>query len=234
VSEHTDCVLKLSNVKRMDIWTVVRTILEKSPRVKAKELILKIKRKTGLSRSTIYEHLLSFVLRGKLCREKGWYWLPKRTRKSSRATLGHSRQLSLGLEAILAEDWTLYRYQEPSKERARWKDKIEREGNKLKKFAIEHLRSSYPDIYEKMKRWRELKAKAKKMLLDEGNPEDVTEGVINFVSFVGIFPRISEECQEVLDQRIEVYQALTSDIELVNLKIEAGKPLRGTCRLCHE
>jgi len=147
-------------------------------------------------------------------------------------TLEHRRQLSLGLEAILAEDWYLYRYQEPSRERARWKDKIEREGIRLKEFAIEHLRSGYPETYDKMKRWRKLKEGAKEALLKEGNPVDVAEGVINFVSFVDRFPIVSEECQELLDQRIKAYQDLASDIRIIILEIEAGKRLKGACRLC--
>jgi predicted transcriptional regulator len=75
--DNTDCDLDLSNVKRMNIWTVVRTVLEKNPGIKAKELIKKVRGKTGLSRSTIYEHLNSLVLRGMIYREKGKYWLEK-------------------------------------------------------------------------------------------------------------------------------------------------------------
>jgi len=61
----------------MDVWTVVRTILEKNPRIKAKQLIVEVRKKTDLSRSTIYEHLLSLDLQGKIYREKGLYWLEK-------------------------------------------------------------------------------------------------------------------------------------------------------------
>ena len=140
--------------------------------------------------------------------------------------------MSLGLEAILAEDWTLYRHQEPSKERSCWREKIELEGNRLKEFAAEHLRSGYPDTYDKMKRWRKLKERAKEALLKEGKSVDVAESVVNFVSFLEGSTIISEECREILDQRLEAYQALTCDIELINLKIVADKLLEGTCRLC--
>jgi len=152
----------------------------------------------------------------------------KQTAKRTSETLTHRRQLSLGLEAILAEDWYLYRYQETSGERARWKDKIEREGIRLKEFVIEHLRSDYPDTYDKLKRWRKLK----EALLKEGNSvHDVDEAVAR--TFFGEFPR-SDERRNLLVQGIAVYRALRSDIELINLKIEAGKSLEGTCRLCRE
>lgn len=76
-SANTDCGAKLSNVKRMDVWTVVRTVLEKSPGIKAKELIRKVREKTGLARSTIYDRMASFELQGKIYREKGRYYLEK-------------------------------------------------------------------------------------------------------------------------------------------------------------
>lgn len=61
----------------MDISTVVRTVLEKNPGMKAKELIAKVREKTGLSRSVVYGHLGSFEVQGKIYREKGRYWLEK-------------------------------------------------------------------------------------------------------------------------------------------------------------
>jgi len=243
--EHTDCVLKLSNVKRLDIWTVIRTILEKNPGIRARELIEKMREKTGLSRSTVYAHLYTFHNQGKVHRVKGRYWLSttENKGKGKRSTLRHSRQLILGLEAILAEDWPLYRSSEPSEERAQWEEKIEREGIGLKEFAIEHLRSGYPSTYEKMKQWRNLKEKAKQLLLREGFSADKAEAVLNFASFfdgggipinVGGSTEVSEECQKLLYQRVEAYEILSSDIRFIILRIEAGKPLRGTCRLCHE
>lgn len=210
----------------MDIWTVVRTILEKNPGINGGQLWRKVQEKTGLSRSTIYDHLYTFHNQDKIYRKKGRYWLSTIDSewKGRRATLRHSQQLSLGLEAILAEDWTFYRPYEPSRERAQWRDKIEREGIRLKEFAIEHLRSGYPDTYDKLKRWRKLRERIK----GKTDSVDVTEDVVNFVSWS------REEHQKLLDRGVAVYQAFTSDIELIILKIEASKRLRGTCRLCCE
>jgi DNA-binding transcriptional ArsR family regulator len=61
----------------MNIWTVVRTVLEKNPSIKAKDLIRKVREKTDLSRSTIYGDLFSYEQRGMIYREKGHYWLHK-------------------------------------------------------------------------------------------------------------------------------------------------------------
>jgi len=67
----------LSNVKRMDIDKSIRTVLKKSPGIQAKFLVKEMREKTGLSRSTIFEHLGSLKLRGKIYCEKGRYWLEK-------------------------------------------------------------------------------------------------------------------------------------------------------------
>lgn len=77
----------------MDIWTVTRTVLEKNPGVKAKYLIKELEGKTGLARSTIYEHLGSFDLRGKIQREKGHYFLAEPTKGTLRQKLGLIQRL---------------------------------------------------------------------------------------------------------------------------------------------
>ena len=59
----------------MDIWKVVRTVLEKIPGLRAKDLMSQLKNKSGLSRSTLYEHLGSLENQKKINREKGHYWL---------------------------------------------------------------------------------------------------------------------------------------------------------------
>ena len=72
-----DCVLRLSNVERLNIWTVTRTILEKNPGIKSGQLWKKVGEKTGFGRSTIYDDFSSFELQGKLYREKGKCFLPE-------------------------------------------------------------------------------------------------------------------------------------------------------------
>lgn len=47
-------------------------------------------------------------------------------------------------------------------------------------------------------------------------------------------PRISEEVQNLLDQRVEAYEALKADIRFIIDRIKAGKRLKSTCRLCSE
>ena len=83
----------MSNVKRMDIWTVVRTILEKNPGIKGDKLWRKVREKTDLSRSTIYGHLSSFELKDKIYREKGRYWLEKPSKQNTEDVAGYLQLL---------------------------------------------------------------------------------------------------------------------------------------------
>jgi hypothetical protein len=48
--------------------------------------IKKIKEKTGFARSTIFEHLTSYVLRGEIFRKSGRYWLKKHWLEKTKTT----------------------------------------------------------------------------------------------------------------------------------------------------
>jgi hypothetical protein len=74
----------VSNVRRREIWPVVRTILEETSGIKSKELLAQVREKTGVSTSTIYEQLHSLEEQGKYYRENGQYWLtrPEQREKS--------------------------------------------------------------------------------------------------------------------------------------------------------
>jgi hypothetical protein len=67
----------MSNVKKLNIEIIIRTVLEKNPAIKAKDLLKKVGDKTGLSRSTIYDHLSSLDIRKEIFRNKGRYWIEK-------------------------------------------------------------------------------------------------------------------------------------------------------------
>jgi hypothetical protein len=67
----------------MEIETAIRIVIEKSPGLKAKQLWKKVQDKTGNSRSTIYEHLYSLVLREEIFREKGRHYLKKPEKSES-------------------------------------------------------------------------------------------------------------------------------------------------------
>lgn len=169
-----------------------------------------------------------------LRKQKAQTHRPHRTDSEYKIALKHSKNVLLGLEAILAEDWALYRHREPSAKRAKWMDKIQNEGYRYKEFAIEHLQSGYPDTYKKFQRWRTIKREAKKSLLNEGNTEEKAEAIMNFATLFDGGPKISKHSQDLLDQRTEAYKTLESDIELIRLKVENGKPLHGTCHLCSD
>ena len=209
----------------MDFWRVVRTILEKSPKVKSKELRSKIRQKTGLSESTIYANLFSLSLKGRIIRKKGWYSLPKP------ATLAHSKQLSIGFEAILAEDWHLYQPKDQSKLALPFREKIESKGVALKDFAVEHLESGYTGTYAKFREWQKKKKQVEEALRKEGTSRGIAETGVHVSGFFGK-PVWSEPTQKLLKKRVQAYKSLAGDIELILLKIEARERLEGYCKLC--
>jgi hypothetical protein len=77
----------------MDFWTVTRTVLEKNPGMKAKLLLMELEKRTELSRSTVYSHLESLVIKEEIFREKGRYYLPRHWQghTSSQSTKGYGR-----------------------------------------------------------------------------------------------------------------------------------------------
>ena len=81
----------------MDVWTVTRTILEKSPGIKRKELLPLVMKKTGLGQSAICEHWTSLEVRGKIYREKGRYYLeaPSKAARPYTVVLSEEQRQSL-------------------------------------------------------------------------------------------------------------------------------------------
>lgn len=72
---NTGCVIILSDNKFMDKWTATRTILEKNPGIKRKELLPKVMKLTDKGKSVITDAFSRFEYRGKIFREKGRYYL---------------------------------------------------------------------------------------------------------------------------------------------------------------
>jgi len=156
--KHTDCGSDMTNGKRMDIWTATRTVLEESPGLKASELLARVKHRTGLGRSTVYSHLESFDVQGKIEREKGKYWLEGQKTLSTKSyakktSVKHSKDILLGLHAILSSDQLWF------PQEAAWAIEVQFGGGIFRKFAEEHLESGYPEIYEKLKEYRNLSSK---------------------------------------------------------------------------
>ena len=217
----------------MDFEEVLWTILEKNPILKAKFLIDELGEKTDLARSTIYQRLTSLIMQGKIMREKGYYSLPEKKFKSKHRNTRARRQLSLGFEAILYEDWALWRIEEPSFERAKLEERIEREGQQFKKFAVEHLKTGYRSTFKKMERWCKLKDKIRSALKGDGNSEDMADIALNLKTFLGDEqPRISKRVEQLLEQRERLYQELKSDIREIQFAVEQGRSLKGRCGIC--
>lgn len=78
----------MSNVKKLNIETIIRTVLEKNPAIKANDLVKKVGGKTGLSRSTIYVHLGSLDNGKKIFRDNGRYWIEKPKKETEYAKSG--------------------------------------------------------------------------------------------------------------------------------------------------
>jgi hypothetical protein len=255
---HTDCDADLSNVKRMDIWTAIRTILEQNPGIKSGQLWRKVREKTGLSRSTLYVHFDSLAERKKICRDKGRYFLPEqfevyiRTKKYPKKrflskadleiALNHSRKLILGLEAIFVDDQFWYPQAEP------WATMVRTEGISLKRFAMEHLKSGYPVIFKKMMTYFEIREKLEwliekkhysKEFVDNvrislrtaiAPSEYMTEEIKNFI--FGRSKKIPEDLAEIMEKNIRTFFELHEEIKNIEAKIENGEPLSGTCKRC--
>jgi hypothetical protein len=151
----------------MDIETVIQTILEKSPGIKAKKLVDKVIGRTHDSRSTIYEHFSSLENQEIIERYKGQYWIkgqkPISTSESFAVeqALSHSCLLIPALERIAHSDFL-----------ADYENNIETVGSAFfnDKCAIEHLRA-YPrlkKLYEQTKTIKK-KAEATKAMNDLDN-----------------------------------------------------------------
>ena len=167
-----------------------------------------------------------------------WSWYETTRTYNSRElelALERSRKLSIGLEAILAEIPNLWTSSERAME---WVRKIEHEGRKFKPFAEQHLKTGYPEIYEKVMLFRRL-GKEIKTVIEETYKElpERTKQIIQFVVYsaepLGFEPPpISDEVQNINVKRLDVYEELTHDIRLVIMKINMGEPLDGICQLC--
>lgn len=255
---HTDCDAELSNVKRMDIWTAIRTILEENPGIKGGQLWKKVREKTGLNRSTIYVHVESLVERGKIFRDKGKYFLPNQyefyvstkkypkkrfvTKTDLEIALNHSRKLILGLEAIFVDDQLWYPQAEP------WATKIRTDGISLKNYAKNHLETGYPTVYEKMKTYLDVseelerlihKKSYSKELVDDvrrslrisiAPSEYMTEEIKNFI--LSQSRKVPRDLAKIMKKNIRTFFELHDEIRNIEEKIRNGEPMNGSCKRC--
>jgi hypothetical protein len=221
----------------MDFHTALRTILEKSPGLKAKILVDEVHQKIGLSRSTIYEYLSSLEISDEIYRERGRYWWgkPEVFSKKELTMLEHSKKLIPALEALLFEDslgW-LSEWHE-----SKYTFKIENEGLKIKQYAEEHLKApEYNDVYTLLLAHRHLNDS---IILDheEGRvSKEVFDKVIRCVEAINAH-RLTEaekkQTDEITNKKLTSYSKLAEAIRLLEKKIEHGRPLKGKCQLCAE
>ena len=255
---HTDCDTDLFNVKRMNIWTVVRKILEENPGIKGGQLWKKVGEKTGLSRSTLYVHFDSFIERENIFRDNGKYFLPEQfevytltkkypkkrfvTKADLTIALNHSRKLILGLEAFLVDDQLWYPQIEP------WATMVRTGGIDLKNFAKDHLESGYPAIYEKMRTYLDVREELKKLIEKKSYSEELVNDARRSLR-VAIAPseylteemknvilnrskKVPRDLEIIMEKNIRTFFEFREEIKNIEEKIENGEPLSGSCKLC--
>ena len=249
----------MSNVKRLDVWTVVRTILEQNPGIKSGQLWRKVGEKTGYGRSALYERFDSFEEQGKIVRDKGKCFFPEQydvyisTKKYPRkrfvskadleVALNHSQKLVLGLEAFFVDDQLWYPQVEP------WASEVRTEGMSLKRFAEEHLENGYPAIYKKMRAYLEVREELKRLTQKKGYSKELVDDTRLFMATkIGLHKQyMSEETRnwiltrprkipfdlaKIMWDNIQTFYELAVEVNNLKEKIENGEPLSGSCEFC--
>ena len=172
-----------------------------------------------------------------------WFWYEHlktyETREDYEIALRHSEELFLGLDAILAEEINLCLLLPHPLSDLKGRNLIT-EGNELKPFAEEHLKSGYPTIYKKLMEFREALSKLQK-LKEHYNIKDVFS---HFKVYREDFPEhlsarfkspredTPKPIKRLRKQRLESFRELADHFLAITLKVKMGEPLRGSCQLC--
>ena len=242
----------------MDVWTVVRTILEENPGIKSSQLWRKVREKTGHSRSTIYVYFDSLIEQERILRDKGKYFLPEqyeiyiRTKKYPKkrfvskadleVALNHSRKLVLGLEAFFVDDQLWYPQVEP------WASFVRTDGVEIMRFAEEHLKSGYPVIYKKMRIYLDVREELRRLIekkcyskefVDDARrslrtsiapSEYMTEEIKDFI--LSRSKKVPSDLAIILEKNIRTFLELHERIKQIEEGIENWEPLSGSCKRC--
>lgn len=189
-----------------------------------KDLIIE----SGLPQTTVDRILREFEIYGLFEKrvDGRWAWFEHvrhyKTAKELEMFADHSKQLISALEALLAEEEDLWLPQE-------WKhaENIEQAiMEKHTRFAEEHLRTGYPEMFDKLTKLRVSILRFKDAGVSfhdwrEKDPEQVLQS-----------ENPSQERKLELKDFFALYQELSGDIRTLILRIKAGEPLNGMCSLC--
>ena len=157
-----------------------------------------------------------------------WFWYEHvktyETQEDREIALKHSEELFLGLDAILAEEISLC-LQLPHPLAKRKDGNIVTEGNELKAFVEEHLKTGYPDIHEKLLEFREALSQLQK--------EKNFHGIKDMFSHLAILrDNLPKPIKQLREQRLESFIELADNFLRIALKVKMGEPLLGSCQLC--
>lgn len=178
--------------------------MENNPGLRAKDFIEKVKGKTGLSRSTIYVHLDSFVNDEDIFRDKCRYWIrdPKkdyRARTIDRKMLDHYTNAVKGLEEY------------PTYKLLLLVDSGEFE-TRFPEFAG-HVKTGYKKLSRLFQRWSELPLLAKVTNAGENSKKSG-----------------STEAQQKLAD--DVLREVDLKLDFVIRRVKNGSKLEGRCDIC--
>lgn len=170
-----------------------------------------------------------------------WYEYIKTydTKEDYEIALKHSEELFLGLDAILAEEINLYLLLPHPIADVKGRS-IVTEGNKLKPFVEEHLKTEYPTIYKKLIEFREALSELKKLKENY----DLKDMFSHFKIYREDFPEhlsarfkspredTPKPIKQLRKQRLESFRELADYFLGIKLKVKMGEPLKGSCQLC--
>ena len=192
-----------------------------------------LKAKLGLPERTLTRILdyLQYWGLAKKPKEQGrfgyWYWFeyvePYKTREDYEMALKHSEELFLGLDAILAEEVNLWLLLPHSIADVTGRNIIT-EGNDLKPFVEEHLKTGYPTIRRKLIEFRKPLSELRN--LRKYHVKDM------FGTYILSWVNTPKPIKQVEKQRLESFRELADSLLVLKLKVKMGEPFKGSCRLC--
>ena len=156
-----------------------------------------------------------------------WYWFEYlrtyETREDYGIALKHSEELFLGFDAILAEEVNLWLFLPHPIADVTGRN-IVTEGNDLKPFVEEHLKTGYPTIRRKLIEFR-------KPLSELRNLRKYHVRYV-FGTYIPSWVNTPKPIKQVEKRRLESFRELADSFLVLKLKVEMGQPLNGSCQLC--
>jgi hypothetical protein len=226
----------------------------------------KQERKVRFSSRSVYRYLNDLKYLGWAeCKDGLWFrrypiTRSYKTKAEKDDAWEHSKELVMGLEAILTEGRAghsdaleIEAFPGPqfaSKLRSGHQDVYDYiltkvgDVKRIKRFAEEHLMTGYPLVYGSLEKYRKLLVDIRRRLEQNNHPEKVirfvVDGVATFPTDIkdsvnwplGTDEPIEDDIREALKQKLEAYAELESKIREIEHYVFAREPLDGQCPAC--